>query len=123
MMSNVTPELSKRIVTMLVEDGQALGVIAKDAGTTVAFLKKVLAGGAALKPAHLDRLDDLHPDLPFRIGSAVVRDELKGLAKKAGNVAGRVKAKGDGVVESVGRGLRKGAWKLLNSVYGGGEET
>ncbi len=129
----ISPALSKKVVEMLVADGLTVSAIAKQAGTTPAYLKKVLAGACALKPAQIDKLDDEHPDLPFRIGALYVKAEAGALAKKAGktakkagkaakNVGKKVAEKGGDVVESAARGIRRGAWKLVNFAFGGKPE-
>ena len=122
MLEKISPALSKKVVEMLVADGHPVSRIAKDARTSPAFLGKVLAGKATLTPEHLDRLDDAHPELPFRIGGAMVKEEVIDLARKAKGVAKKVGLKGGEVAGSVARNLRKGAWKLLNGVLGGGEK-
>ena len=120
MLNDMSPALSKRVVMMLQDDGLSLNQIAKDGGTTAAYLKKVLAKKAPLKRKHLDKLDDVHPELPFRIGAMVVKEETVALAKKAGRTAKKVgksaAKKGGEVVDTIGRTLRKGAWKLLDKV-------
>ncbi len=114
MLDKISPELSKRILAMLLFDGLSMAGIAKEAGTTVAFLRRVAAGDAALKPKHLENLDDAHPGLPFRIGRDLVKENVADLAKKSGKVAKQIRKSGEAAVDSVGHKLRHGAWALLN---------
>jgi predicted transcriptional regulator len=120
--SSVGKALSRRIVLALQAEGMELATIAREAGTTPAFLRKVLAGEASLQSRHQERLDERHPDLPFRIAAAVVKEEASDLAARAGKVRRKVgsavKEKGGEALESVGRALRQGAWKLLDLVSG-----
>ena len=116
MLEAINPSLSRKVVEILVEDGLSLAQIAREAGTTAAYLKRVEAGEATLQPRHLDKLDDVHPDLPFRLGARVVREEMKELAGKGKSAAKKLRTRGEDVVDSAARTLRKGAWKLLNGV-------
>ena len=119
MLKVINPSLSRKVVEMLLADGLSLSQIAKEAGTSVVYLKKVQAGKSALLARHLDKLDDVHPELPFRIGAEMVKGEVRDLAKKGRKVVRKVTKKGEDVVESAGRTFRKGAWKLLNGMLGG----
>jgi hypothetical protein len=116
MLEAINPNLSRKVLEILVEDGLSIPQIAKEAGTTAAYLKRVQAGETTLLPRHLDKLDDVHPDLPFRLGARIVKEEVMGLAGKGKSAAKKLRSRGEGVVDSAARTLRKGAWKLLNGV-------
>ncbi len=114
MLDRISPELSRRIIFLLREDGLSLTEIAKEAGTTVAYLRKVDAGEAALKPGHLERLDDAHPGLPFRIGRELVKENVGKIGERGRTVAKKIQKRGGQAVDSVSQKLREGAWSLLN---------
>ena len=118
MLENISPALSRRIVLMLEEDGMPPTEIARQAGTTVAFLHKVKAGHAALKQKHIENLDDLYPDLPFRIGRELVKENFEKITAKGKKTAKQIQAKGEQALEGVGNKLRSGAWSLLNKTLG-----
>lgn len=118
MLDHITPALSQRIIAMLEEDGLTLTEIAKQAGTTVAFLGKIKAGAAVLKAKHLENLDAANPGLPFRIGSELVKENVEKIGTKGRKVAKQIQKKGEQAVDSVGMKLRQGAWSLLNKTLG-----
>ena len=118
MLDHISPELSRRIVVMLEEDGLSLTEIAKEAGTTVAFLRRVKAGETSLKAKHLENLDAAYPGLPFRIGSELVKENVEKIGTKGKKVAKKIQKKGEQAVDSVGSKLRQGAWSLLNKTLG-----
>ena len=119
MLDEISTGLSQRILAMLIEDGMSMTEIAKEAGTTVAFLKRVEAGDAALKQKHLEKLDDAHPGLPFQIGRELVKENAAKIGKKGRKAAKSIQAKGGSAVDKVGRKLRQGAWALLNKTLAG----